>query len=112
MDRFPVLDELFTPFIAAIRAGDISAYDIALDKWERRLLELNLWLTLERARELCIRGLFRRVYVDHRPVSDDTEYALTTLIKLGGNRSKHTDTRFYVPLLVAIKGDRGFDGGS
>jgi hypothetical protein len=65
MDRFPVLDELFTPFITAIRAGDISAYDAALDKWERRLLELNLWLTLERARELCIRGLFRRVYVDH-----------------------------------------------
>ncbi|KAG2099317.1 hypothetical protein BD769DRAFT_1426537 [Suillus cothurnatus] len=63
MDRFPVLDELFAPFIAAIRAGDISAYDAALDKWERRLLELNLWLTLERARELCIRGLFRRVWV-------------------------------------------------
>jgi len=65
MDRFPVLDELFAPFVAAIRAGDISAYDGALQKWERRLLELNLWLTLERARELCIRGLFRRVYVDH-----------------------------------------------
>jgi hypothetical protein len=65
MDRFPVLDELLAPFVAAIRAGDISAYDAALQKWERRLLELNLWLTLERARELCIRGLFRRVYVDH-----------------------------------------------
>ncbi|KAH7930624.1 hypothetical protein BV22DRAFT_1028085 [Leucogyrophana mollusca] len=63
MQRFPVLEELFTPFIAAIRAGDISAYDAALDKWERRLVELNLWLTLEKARELCIRGLFRRVWV-------------------------------------------------
>jgi len=65
MDRFPVLDELLAPFVAAIRGGDISAYDVALQKWEQRLLELNLWLTLERARELCIRGLFRRVYVDH-----------------------------------------------
>lgn len=63
MQRFPVLQELFAPFISAIRLGDIAAYDRALEKWERRLLELNLWLTLEKARELCLRGLFRRVWV-------------------------------------------------
>ena len=61
LDRFTVLDELFSPFIAAIRTGDITAYDTALDHWERRLVELNLWITIEKARELCIRGLFRRV---------------------------------------------------
>lgn len=61
MQRFPVLKELFSPFISAIRVGDIAGYDRALEKWERRLLELNLWLTLEKARELCLRGLFRRV---------------------------------------------------
>ncbi|KAF8897869.1 hypothetical protein BD779DRAFT_1714127 [Infundibulicybe gibba] len=63
MQRFPVLQEIFAPFIAAIRIGDISSYDKALEKWERKLLELNLWLTLEKARELCLRGLFRRVWV-------------------------------------------------
>lgn len=63
LDRFPVLDELFSPFIVAIRTGDITAYDTALDRWEHRLVELNLWITIEKARELCIRGLFRRVYV-------------------------------------------------
>lgn len=61
LDHFSVLDELFSPFIAAIRTGDIRAYDSALDRFERRLVDLNLWLTLERARELCIRGLFRKV---------------------------------------------------
>jgi hypothetical protein len=61
MQRFPVLQELFAPFIFAIRVGDIAVYDRALEKWERRLLELNLWLTLEKARELCLRSLFRRV---------------------------------------------------
>ena len=59
--RFPVLNELYAPFISAIRTGDVSGYDVSLDKWERRLVELNLWLTLEKARELCLRGLFRRV---------------------------------------------------
>lgn len=61
LKRFPVLEDLYTPFLSAIRSGNIKAYDSALEKFERRLVELNLWLTLERARELCIRGLFRKV---------------------------------------------------
>ena len=61
LERFPVLDELFSPFITAIRKGDIQSYDASLDRFERRLVDLNLWLTLEKARELSIRGLFRRV---------------------------------------------------
>jgi hypothetical protein len=63
LSRFPVLDELYAPFISAIRKGDIQGFDVALDKFERRLVDLNVWLTLEKAREICIRGLFRRVYV-------------------------------------------------
>ncbi|KAL6309779.1 hypothetical protein BKA93DRAFT_850285 [Sparassis latifolia] len=63
LDRFPVLDDLYSPFIAAIRTGDIKVYDASLDKFERRLVDLNVWLTLEKARELCIRGLFRRVWI-------------------------------------------------
>lgn len=58
-----MLDALYAPFLKAMRSGDIRAYDAALDAAERRLVDLNLWLTLERARELCIRGLFRRVCV-------------------------------------------------
>jgi hypothetical protein len=61
LQRFPVLDEIFSPFIAAIRIGDVQGYDEALERWEPRLLQLNLWLSLEKARELCLRGLFRRV---------------------------------------------------
>ncbi|KDQ64205.1 hypothetical protein JAAARDRAFT_27832 [Jaapia argillacea MUCL 33604] len=63
LDRFLVLDELYSPFISAIREGNIKAYDAALDKWERKLIEFNVYLTLEKARELCIRSLFRRVWV-------------------------------------------------
>jgi len=63
MQRFPVLQDLYAPFISAIRSGDVAAYDRALETRERRLLELNLWLTIEKAREMCLRGLFRRVWV-------------------------------------------------
>ncbi|KAJ7181598.1 hypothetical protein C8R43DRAFT_1055288 [Mycena crocata] len=61
--RFPILADIFAPFIAAIRTGDIAAFDSALEVREARLIELNLLLTLEKARELCLRGLFRRVWV-------------------------------------------------
>ena len=61
-----MLDELYEPFITAIHNGDIPAYDEALSKWERRLVELNLFLTVQKAREICMRTLFRRVWVyDH-----------------------------------------------
>lgn len=61
MDRFPALKELFATFIVAIRVGDLKNFDAALDRCEGRLVDLNLWLILERAREFCMRSLFRRV---------------------------------------------------
>lgn len=61
MQRFPVLDEIFSPFIKAIRSGDLRAYDEALEKSETRLVELNLWFSLEKAREICMRTLFRKM---------------------------------------------------
>jgi len=63
------LDELYSPFIRAVRTGDIRAFDAALERWERRLLELNVWLAVEKARELCIRGLFRRVWIASQKVN-------------------------------------------
>ncbi|KAJ3533384.1 hypothetical protein NM688_g7288 [Phlebia brevispora] len=63
LNEFPVLDDLFSPFVAAIKKGDISTYDRLLEQHERRLVEMNLLLTLERGRELCLRCLFRRVWV-------------------------------------------------
>lgn len=63
LSRFPIVDEIYGPFIVALRKADVKGYDEALDKWERQLLELNVWLVFERARELVLRGLFRRVYV-------------------------------------------------
>ncbi|KAE9387105.1 hypothetical protein BT96DRAFT_867565 [Gymnopus androsaceus JB14] len=63
MQRFPVLSQVFSPFVTAIRMGDIASFERALETWEPKLVELSLMLTVERARELCLRGLFRRVWV-------------------------------------------------
>ncbi|KAJ3490722.1 hypothetical protein NLI96_g1203 [Meripilus lineatus] len=63
LSRFPMLDDLYAPFIAAIKSGNIRSYDSTLEHFERRLVDLNLYLTMERAREISIRGLFRKVWV-------------------------------------------------
>lgn len=60
LGRFPGLDRLYSPFVAAVRKGDIKAFDTALDRGEGKLLELNVLLALEKSRELCLRGVFRR----------------------------------------------------
>ena len=52
LDWSPLLDKLFSPFITAIRTGDIIGYDTALDHWKHHLVELNRWITIEKAHEL------------------------------------------------------------
>ncbi|KAL1700840.1 hypothetical protein EV121DRAFT_213423 [Schizophyllum commune] len=61
--RFPVLEGLYLPFIDAIRHGDLATFDRTLEENEHKLLALNLYLTVERSRELCMRGLFRKAWV-------------------------------------------------
>jgi len=60
LGRFPDLDRLYSPFVAAVRKGDIKAFDTALDGAERKLLEVGVLFALEKSRELCLRGVFRR----------------------------------------------------
>ncbi|KAJ7055103.1 hypothetical protein C8F01DRAFT_1221247 [Mycena amicta] len=61
--RFPALADLYGPFITAIRAGNLAGFDEALTAREAKLIDLNLLLTIEKARELCMRVLFRRVWL-------------------------------------------------
>ncbi|TFL07829.1 hypothetical protein BDV98DRAFT_600080 [Pterulicium gracile] len=63
LSRFENVNKLYTPFIKAIKTGNLKAYDDALEAWESTLLKLSLYLIVERARELCIRGLFRKVWL-------------------------------------------------
>ncbi|ODN82197.1 hypothetical protein L202_02487 [Cryptococcus amylolentus CBS 6039] len=59
----PRLQTLFTPFITALRSGNLSAYDNALTWGQVRLVSMNIFLTMERAREVCLRVLFKQAWV-------------------------------------------------
>ena len=61
LSRFPRLDELYTPFVHAIKGGDLKAFDKAFEDAEVRLGELGVYLAVEKTREICLRGLLKRV---------------------------------------------------
>ena len=56
----PRLQELFTPFIRAIQSGNIREYDERLEWAQPRLVGCNVYLVVERAREGCLRVLFKK----------------------------------------------------
>lgn len=63
LSQFPRLRELYGPFLEAIRAGNAQKFDVALAGAEPRLLQQNTWIAVEKAREVCMRGLLKHVYV-------------------------------------------------
>lgn len=61
--RHPRLEALFGPLCVATKRGDTRAFDEALAKGESQFVKLRVYLTLERARDVCLRNLLRKVYL-------------------------------------------------
>jgi hypothetical protein len=63
LDAHPRLRDVYGPFIAAIRHGDIEEYDERLEWAQARLVSMSTYLAIERAREGCLRVLFRKAWL-------------------------------------------------
>ncbi|WFC97524.1 COP9 signalosome (CSN) subunit [Malassezia yamatoensis] len=65
LESYPRLFALYRPIIDACWAGDVRQYDalLAEPQLEYTLVHLGLYLALERAREICMTRLFRRVWI-------------------------------------------------
>ena len=59
----PALAQLFGPLAAAVRRGELAAFDTALAAGEADLVRRRVYLTCERGRDVCLRNLLRRVYL-------------------------------------------------
>lgn len=51
------------PLTGAIRKGDLRGFDRALEAGEPEFVKRRIYLTLERARDICLRNLFRKVFL-------------------------------------------------
>ena len=61
--RFLELERLLMPLTRAIRRGDLRGFDLALEAGEPDFVKRRIYLTLERARDICLRNLFRKVFL-------------------------------------------------
>ena len=59
----PTLSKMLTPLFTAIRSGSLLAFDQALSAAEPDLVHRRIYLTLERTRDICMRNLFRKVFL-------------------------------------------------
>ncbi|KAJ9611761.1 COP9 signalosome (CSN) subunit [Cladophialophora chaetospira] len=59
----PHISKIFTPLFSAIRSGSLAAFDEALSTAEPELVRRRIYLTLERTRDICMRNLFRKVFL-------------------------------------------------
>lgn len=57
------LSKIFTPLFTAIQTGSLAAFDDALSAAEPELVQRRIYLTLERTRDICLRNLFRKVFL-------------------------------------------------
>ncbi|KAI4088280.1 MAG: hypothetical protein LQ344_006194 [Seirophora lacunosa] len=57
------LSPLFSPLLRALRTGSLSAFSAALAASENTFVNRRVYLSLERARDLCLRNLLRRIWV-------------------------------------------------
>ncbi|WFD22851.1 COP9 signalosome (CSN) subunit [Malassezia equina] len=64
LEAYPRLAQLYNPFLRACQRGDVRSFDDALRDTavERALVRLGVYLAMERARDVCITRLLRRVW--------------------------------------------------
>jgi hypothetical protein len=63
LSLFPSLSAFYSPFLLAIRTSSLALYDEALASRQLQAVEGGVWLALERAREVVLRGVFKKVWV-------------------------------------------------
>ena len=63
LDPHPKLAKMLLPLFSAVKTGSLRTFDEALSAAEPELVDRRIYLTLERTRDICMRNLFRKVFM-------------------------------------------------
>ncbi|KAF9559604.1 COP9 signalosome (CSN) subunit [Mortierella alpina] len=63
LEEFPELSGLYRSLAVSIKTGNLQLFDETLNQGGSRLIGLGTYLTVERARVVAVRMLFKRVYL-------------------------------------------------
>ncbi|GAB7344292.1 hypothetical protein MBLNU457_2163t1 [Dothideomycetes sp. NU457] len=61
--QYPSLERLFAPVCKCIKRGDLAGFDAAIQAGEDEFVKRRILLTLERGRDICVRNVFRKVFL-------------------------------------------------
>ncbi|CAD6564634.1 MAG: COP9 signalosome (CSN) subunit [Tremellales sp. Tagirdzhanova-0007] len=103
----PRLELLFSPFISAIKSGDVREYDERLEWAQPRLVGMSSYLVVERAREGCLRMLFKKAWIASDKSTRVPISTFRTALKLHGVEAEGEE----VECMVANMIYRGFMKG-
>jgi len=81
LSNYQRLSDLYGSFVEAYKNGDLKMYDDTLLDRRGALVRRGTFLVIERAREGCLRTLFKKVYVVFAALRDDRAEA-SILIQL------------------------------
>ncbi|KIV82078.1 hypothetical protein PV11_04213 [Exophiala sideris] len=98
----PILSGLFTPLFTAVRKGALASFDNALSTAEPDLVKRRIYLTLERTRDICLRNLFRKVFL--AAGFEETKDATTGEVTGKIRRTRIRIEEFEAGMRVAYKG--------
>lgn len=101
----PTLSRIFTPLFTAIRTGSLASFDDALSTAEPELVRRRIYLTLERTRDICLRNLFRRVFL--AAGWEETKDATTGEVTGKIRRTRIRIEEFEAGMRVGYKGATG-----
>lgn len=63
LSSLPHLSPLFTPLLSSIKLGSLRTFTSALSLHESTFVKRRVYLSLERARDICLRNLLRKVWL-------------------------------------------------
>lgn len=98
----PSLSKIFTPLFTAIRQGSLASFDDALSTAETELVRRRIYLTLERTRDICLRNLFRKVFL--AAGTEETKDASTGQVTGTIRRTRIRIEEFEAGMRVGYKG--------
>ena len=102
LQAHPTLDKMLTPLFKAIKLGHLHAFDEALAAVEEDLIRRRIYLTLERTRDICMRNLFRKVFMNAG--WDETRDANTGEVTSKLRKTRVFVAEFEAGMKIAYKG--------
>lgn len=102
LEPFPRLESLFRPLCNCIKQGDLVGFDAAMSAGADEFAKRRIYLPLERGRDLALRNLFRKVFINggYEPVKPDQPAPATPI-----RRTRVPVVEFAAALRIGTKAD-------